>query len=434
MEDAYDPPADAASRGAPVKRTPPPRTLREGADRVAHVLREAGYEAFFAGGCVRDALLGVAPKDFDITTNATPEQVAKLFRRTVMVGAAFGVVKVVLGKDKDYEVATYRSDGEYSDGRRPDGVVYAETAKEDVERRDFTINALLMDPRTDEIVDHVGGEADLEAGLIRAVGDPAVRFAEDRLRMLRAVRFAARFGFDIEAETLAAMAANAEHLSDVSKERVSAELEGILSAAQPGLGYRLLLETGLLEHALPAAKGQSVSTRRMVQDALSRLPEAAQGLTRSERVIVGWALLLAGSDPKAAEVAARDMKLSREQIRGVKSLLAAQDTLTRMEAPESAEVMRLLTSKEAPLSLALQRARLGPEAEAVARAEAARADLEARPLPPRPLITGQDLTKMGLKPGRHFKALLDAVDDAVLERRIATKDEALALVRDELGG
>ena len=171
-----------------------PEALREGADRVAAILREGGHQAYFAGGCVRDALLGQRPKDYDIATDATPERVAALFRRTVLVGAAFGVVKVLLGR-REYEVATFRTEGQYTDGRRPDAVAYATDPEEDVRRRDFTVNALLMDPRDDRVVDYVGGQADLQVGVISAVGDPIERFHEDRLRMLRAVRFAARLGF-----------------------------------------------------------------------------------------------------------------------------------------------------------------------------------------------------------------------------------------------
>ncbi|MCA9551942.1 MAG: CCA tRNA nucleotidyltransferase, partial [Myxococcales bacterium] len=291
VQDGYaPPPKDAKVTG--VRRSEPPKTLREGADQVAEVLRAAGHQAYLAGGCVRDALLGVEPKDYDITTDATPEQVARLFRRTILVGAAFGVVKVVLGKDRDYEVATFRTDGTYTDGRRPDAVAYAKTAEEDVLRRDFTLNALLMDPRDDSILDFVGGRQDLEAGLIRAVGVPEARFQEDRLRMLRAVRFAARFGFAIEAETRAAIQHQAAALTDVSVERISAELEGIFKSERPGLGFELLAETGLLVPALPHLAGQAPEARARMQAALTRLPEAAQALGPDDRVIVAWALTL----------------------------------------------------------------------------------------------------------------------------------------------
>jgi len=400
---------------------------------VAEVLRAAGHQAYLAGGCVRDALLGVEPKDYDITTDATPEQVARLFRRTILVGAAFGVVKVVLGKDRDYEVATFRTDGTYTDGRRPDAVAYAKTAEEDVLRRDFTLNALLMDPRDDSILDFVGGRQDLEAGLIRAVGVPEARFQEDRLRMLRAVRFAARFGFGIEAETRAAIHHQAAALTDVSVERISAELEGILKSERPGLGFELLAETGLLVPALPHLAGQAPEARARMQAALTRLPEAARALGPDDRVIVAWALTLEGRGPDEVDAALRSMKLSREQLRGVKALLLAQGELTSMDDPKGAAAVGLLARPDAPLALAYQAALLGADHPAVARARAVQADLLEHPLPPRPLVTGADLQGLGLRPGPHFKGLMDAVDVEVLERRIHDKAEALAFVQARLG-
>jgi len=414
-----------------VNRTPPP-SLREGADRVAQVLRDAGFVAYFAGGCVRDKLLGLTPKDYDITTDARPEQVAKLFRRTIMVGAAFGVVKVVLGKGRDYEVATFRSDGEYADGRRPTDVQYATTAQEDVERRDLTINGLLMDPADDSIIDLVQGRADLEAGLIRAVGDPQVRFSEDRLRMLRAVRFAARFGFEIEADTQAAIVDNAAHLADVSVERISQELEGIFKSDRPGLGYALLVQTGLLGPAMPFSRSRDEPGLERVQAALTRLGEACAELSTEQRIMVGWALVLEGATPAEADAAMRDMKLSREQIRGVKGLLGAQQTLTHMMPEHGAEVVRLFDGPDASLLSAFQGALLGSEHEAVHSAQRVRAALKASPLPTRPIITGADLKSIGLRPGRHFKDLLDAVDVEVLERRVLDKASALAFVQEQL--
>ncbi len=414
-----------------MNRTPPP-SLREGADRVAQVLRDAGFAAYFAGGCVRDKLLGLTPKDYDITTDARPEQVAKLFRRTIMVGAAFGVVKVVLGKGRDYEVATFRSDGEYTDGRRPTDVQYAKTAQEDVERRDLTINGLLMDPADDSIIDLVQGRADLDAGLIRAVGDPQVRFSEDRLRMLRAVRFAARFGFEIEAETQAAIVDNAAHLADVSVERISQELEGIFKSDRPGLGYSLLVQTGLLGPAMPFSRSRDEQGIERVQVALTRLGEACAELSTEQRIMVGWALVLEGASPKQADAAMRDMKLSREQMRGVKGLLGAQQTLTHMAPEQGAEVVRLFDGPDASLLSAFQAALLGSDHEAVHSAQRVQAALRASPLPARPIITGADLKSIGLRPGRHFKDLLDAVDVEVLERRVLDKASALAFVQEKL--
>ncbi|MEE2901160.1 MAG: CCA tRNA nucleotidyltransferase, partial [Myxococcota bacterium] len=184
--------------------------LQQGAVEVAKILNDAGYEVFYAGGSVRDLLLGLEPKDFDLVTSAKPEEIDALFRRTVLVGANFGVVRVLWSKRREYEVATYRREGKYTDGRRPDEVIYSDSKEEDVQRRDFTINALLMDPFTQEIFDFVSGEDDLSKRRIRAVGHAETRFQEDRLRLLRAIRFAARFNFEIENETYESICRNAQ--------------------------------------------------------------------------------------------------------------------------------------------------------------------------------------------------------------------------------
>src|SRR6202789_2976769 len=240
--------------------------------RIVGELRAAGYEAYLAGGCVRDLLLGREPKDYDVATAATPNVVLKLFPRTFAVGAHFGVVLVADGDDEGYvttEVATFRSDGAYSDGRHPDAVRYTTSAEEDVKRRDFTINGLLMDPFgvgclpsdllddraavREGIVDHVGGVGDLEAGVVRAIGRAEERFEEDHLRMLRAVRFAARFGFELEARTKLAIQRLAGLIQAVSRERVRDELTRMLTEGRARRAFELLDETGLLAEVLPEA-------------------------------------------------------------------------------------------------------------------------------------------------------------------------------------
>ena len=257
--------------------------LRAGAKTLARTLRDAGHEAYFAGGCVRDVLLGKSPKDFDIATDATPEEVQKIFRRTVAVGAAFGVIRVRIGHGQEYEVATYRTDGEYTDGRRPDVVRYSKSKEEDVARRDFTINALLMDPFTDEILDFVGGQADLARRMIRAVGDPERRFFEDKLRMLRAVRFASRFDFEIDSATRAAIQKHASSIVLVSAERIVTELSALWNGADPGLGMRLLAELELFCRSSPSYRPNP-------------WPPAARGSPAFPRAAAGWGL------PKPAPV------------------------------------------------------------------------------------------------------------------------------------
>ncbi|MEQ9501015.1 MAG: CCA tRNA nucleotidyltransferase [Deltaproteobacteria bacterium] len=392
--------------------------LRTGADEVAAVLRDAGYEAFFAGGCVRDTILGVEPKDYDIVTNATPKQVSKLFRRTVQVGAAFGVVKVLWPRDREYEVATYREDGDYSDGRRPDAVSYSQSKIEDVKRRDFTINGLLMDPRTDEILDYVGGRDDLDRRVVRAVGDPAQRFAEDRLRMLRAVRFAVRFGLEIEDATLAAIRANAAHITTVSAERINQELTGIFRSARPGDGVRMLASTTLLPHVLPFVRDASGA-------AFDRFAEARGPLDEDVRDVVAWALV--SVDSAAIEDDLRALKLSRDQIRGAMTLHAQAARLRDAATASAADVVRIAADED------VERLRVflvsANASAALGRLDAAVAAIAADPLPARPMLTGADLKAMGMAPGPHFKDLLRAVDDAVLERRIVDREGALAMVK-----
>jgi poly(A) polymerase len=223
---------------------------RELAERICQVLREAGYQAYLVGGCVRDLLLGREPADYDVATDALPERVQQLFPGSIGVGARFGVV-LVIEDSAEVEVATFRSDVGYSDGRHPDRVVFSRSPEEDVRRRDFTINGLLMDPQSGQVLDFVGGREDIHAGIIRAIGEPALRFSEDKLRMVRAVRFAARFGYTIEPATHAAIRKHAAEVVTVSAERLRDELTKILTEGAARRGFELLDETGLLEVVLP---------------------------------------------------------------------------------------------------------------------------------------------------------------------------------------
>src|SRR5580700_5732628 len=232
--------------------------LRDFAISIVRTLRERGHKAYLVGGCVRDLLFGREPADYDVTTDATPDEVIRIFPDTYAVGAQFGVVLVPLpeslvSQDENdvVEVATFRSDIGYSDGRHPDRVVFSEDPKEDVERRDFTINGLLLDPLTNEVLDFVGGRKDLNAGIIRTIGDPERRFAEDKLRMLRAVRFAARFDYVIEPETLRAIQQLAAQIHQVSRERVRDELSKMLTEGHARQAFILLDRTGLLHEVLP---------------------------------------------------------------------------------------------------------------------------------------------------------------------------------------
>src|SRR4051794_37473308 len=219
--------------------------------QVIQTLHQAGFHAFLVGGCVRDLLLKREPADFDVSTDATPEDVMRIFPKTYAVGAQFGVVLVAVSDTETVEVATFRCDIGYSDGRHPDEVRFTKSPQEDVQRRDFTINGLLMDPLTDEVFDYVGGRKDLEAGIIRTIGDPEKRFAEDKLRMLRAVRFAARFGYILERSTMEAIQKLAPQISQVSAERVRDELIKMLTEGRARLAFFMLYATKLLQQVLP---------------------------------------------------------------------------------------------------------------------------------------------------------------------------------------
>jgi len=400
--------------------------LRKGANEVAAVLRDAGYEVYFAGGCVRDSLLGHQAKDFDIVTNARPDEVDGLFKRTVLVGAAFGVVRVLWKHETEYEIASYRSDGVYSDGRRPDEVQYSQLPSEDVERRDFTINALLMNPETDEILDFVNGRVDLEAGLIRAVGQAERRFQEDRLRILRAVRFASRFGFEIEENTRKAMADHAVNITDVSEERIVMELHGIWTSSRPEQGMRLMADIGLLAalfEFLPANQYEELS-RRHRQLSMMQSP-----LNLDARCALGWSVLLDLSEKIQPEPVLRRFKLSRNLMGLVTRILSQKHKLTGIEKLSQADQVRIVRDDNFEVFMGFLDA-VGFEDESRSRAwRIVQDELEQSPLPQLPLLTGGDLSDLGFTPGPLFKKILRAVEDEVYERRLMTKDQALTWVK-----
>lgn len=400
--------------------------LREGAVRVARKLRSAGFEAWFAGGCVRDHLLGRPPKDWDIATDARPEEVQAQFRRTVAVGAAFGVIQVLDGRDRSYEVATYRADGEYVDGRRPSEVHYSSSRIEDVKRRDFTINALLMDPESGVIEDHVGGRADLEARTIRAVGVPLERFREDRLRMLRALRFAARLDFAIEAETWRAIAEESLHLGVVSPERITQELEGILLCAHPGRGLRLVDEAGLANVCLPDPRPADLEAQ------LARLPNEGRGLSAEARGAVAWSLLHGAVPPDSVESSLRSRRVSRALIRDVKALLEGArvaSASTSLGGP----MLRLAREARADRLMVYLACAYGPDAPQTHRLRAAQQRLQEHPPVEQAILSGADLKSLGLAPGPGFKRILTEVEDAALEGRLSSRAEALAFAQAAAG-
>lgn len=402
-------------------------TEREFAVGVVQRLQAAGHTALFAGGCVRDELLGLTPLDYDIATSATPEQVQRLFRRTVAVGAAFGVVEVLGPKDAagnwlKVQVATFRSDGTYTDGRRPDAVTFS-SPEEDAARRDFTVNGLFADPVAGTVLDFVGGRADLGAKVLRAIGDPVARFTEDKLRLLRAVRMSARFGLTIEPATLAAIKRMAPQITVVSAERTADELRKLLAHPNRAHGLTLLAETGLLPAVLPeAAAGRLVGRTRV----LKVLPPTA-GFTTA------FAALHDGLMPKVMADVCRRLKLSNDEADRVGWLVANRRALATAPTMRPSELYPLLVHPGIGELLALHRAdATGAETGHVDYCERLLREKSPAELNPRPLLTGDDLQAAGFKPGPKFKPALAAVRAAQLDGAVTTREQALALAASHL--
>jgi poly(A) polymerase len=444
----------------------------EAALRVAVRLRELGHAAYFAGGCVRDMLLGVEPQDFDVATDATPEQVMAAFVRTEAVGAHFGVVLVidkVHGERIATEVATFRHDGVYSDGRRPDQVRFSLDPREDVLRRDFTINGLLLDAVAFEagdrlekcVLDFVGGRSDLAAKLVRAIGEPERRFAEDKLRMLRAVRFAARLSFTIEHRTMAAMQAEAAQIGVVSAERVRDELTKILTEGHARRGFELLDESGLLRQVLP-----EVSRMKGVEQPPQYHPEGdvfvhtmmlLDHLKAGATPTLGWGMLLhdvgkpatfTPPDPAkpgdrirfnghvevgiaVARVILNRFRFSNEDCDQILSLVQHHMQFGDVMKMKQSTLKRFLRLPKFDEHLALHFADASSAHGDLRLHEFAKAkliELGEEQIRPALLLTGNDLIAAGYKPGPGFREMLTAAEDAQLEGAITTKDEALALV------
>ena len=471
----------------------------EAALGIVEKLRAAGYEAYLAGGCVRDLLLGREPKDYDVATSATPDVVLGLFERTFAVGAHFGVVLVADGEGEEYivtEVATFRSDGAYSDGRHPDAVRYTRSAEEDVKRRDFTINGLLLDPLRNlekqpqvlrlppvaqddsssliaqddsamkekvraAVMDFVGGLADLDAGIVRAIGKAKARFEEDHLRMLRGVRFAARLGFEVEEGTAAAMRGLAARIGGVSRERVRDELTKMLTEGRARRAFELLEETGLLAEVLPeVARMKGVEQPPQFHPegdvwvhTLGLLGQLEPGCS----LTLAWGALLhdVGKPPTfrrapdrirfdghaevgvamAAEICRR-FRFSNEETRQIVSLVENHMRFmdaTRMKASTLKRFFRLEAFEE---HLAMHRMDCLAGSGFLENWEFMRGKRQAMPeevVRPKPLITGRELIAAGYLPGAGFKEMMRAVEDAQLEGAIGTPEEAMQLVRERFG-
>ena len=429
----------------------------EQARTIVQTLRQHGHTAYFAGGCVRDRLLGVQAKDFDIATDARTAEIWKIFPQTIPVGAQFGVVLVVL-EGVPYEVATFRADGAYRDGRHPVAVRFS-TAREDALRRDFTINGMFFDPLTDTVIDYVGGQADLHNRIIRAIGEPAARFHEDRIRLLRAVRFAARLGFSIEPETWRAVRQLASTLTDMAWERIGDEVVKTLTegSARPAVG--LLAESGLLENILPeimALRGVAqspdfhpegdvfVHTLLVLKqlDALHQpsetlalgalLHDVAKPRCRGQK---GERVTFYGHCEQGADMAVDIcQRLKRSRATWERVAFLVKNHLRLRDAPRMrpARLKRFL--RQAGIAELLELARLDAlgsngDLEAYAFCRRQLSELGPEALSPPRLVSGRDLIQLGFQPGPRFATILNAVEEAQLEGRLRSRPAALAWVQ-----
>jgi tRNA nucleotidyltransferase/poly(A) polymerase len=412
---------------------------RDFAVQIVRRLRDAGFHALFAGGCVRDHLLDVRPKDYDVATDATPDQIRDVFgqRRTLAIGQAFGVITVLGPRDVgQIEVATFRRDAQYSDGRRPDSVEFCD-AEEDARRRDFTINGLFYDPLEERVIDYVGGQRDLQLRLIRAIGDPDQRIAEDKLRMLRAVRIAATYDFAVDPETFAAVCRNAAEISVVSAERIAAELRRMLSQSRRRRAADLLQRSGLLEVILPElAVVERDGTSARWQTTLEILDAV-----KSDEFAVAFAVLLrtgivaGGQDLAVIREIGERLRLTTREQRDLSFFLRNEASVLQARSLPWPSLQRILIQEPAGGLLSYAEAISSVLGEHRADVEFCREKLQLPPaaLNPPVLITGNDLKRLGIPAGPAYRPILDAVRDAQLDQRIRSRDGALELARQLAG-
>lgn len=438
-------------------------TPRELANSICQRLGSKGFQALLVGGCVRDVLLGREPADYDVTTDATPEQVMVLFPESVAVGAQFGVILVPRDGLK-VEVATFRSDVSYSDGRHPDNVVYSKSAEQDVERRDFTINGLLMRHDTAEVLDFVDGQADLGAKVIRTIGDASRRFAEDKLRMMRAVRFAARFGFEIEAETFRAIRRHVQGIHQVSPERLREELSKMLTEGAARRAFELLEETWLLAEVLP-----EIAAMKGVQQPPEYHPEGdvwihtrlmLEGLLAGVSPTLAWGVLLhdVGKPPtfkpesetgdrirfdghvevgvRMAEEICRRLRFSNEDTEQILALIENHMKFGAAEGMRASTLKKFVRLERFEEHLALHRLDClssHRRLEAYDFVKQFLAETPAEQVRPLRLLTGDDLESMGFHPGPLFREILGALEEGQLEGEIKTRQEAERFVQEKFG-
>ncbi len=426
---------------------------RQFASDVVIRLRDAGFTAYWAGGCVRDVIMGLTPSDYDVATSATPADVRHLFghRKTLMVGASFGVV-IVLGPGPErsqVEVATFRTDAQYSDGRRPDSVTFS-SPEEDAKRRDFTINGMFYDPVGEQVIDYVGGREDIRAGVIRAIGDPHARFAEDKLRMLRAVRFAARFGFTIDPVTRAAILQHASEVGVVSGERIAMELSKMLDSIRSEWAIRECHSLGLLSVMLPDLMA---SWDRYGPQALDLLKHVRCGHWIAGLASLHYPLLATDGDagrPLTAdshsEIAVRNeviqwtrgmkarLRLSNDVADAFLYALQVQPIFSVSPQLRWSQLQPWLVRSQVSVGLELFRARCAIDADLTEALDIieTRLRLPIDQLNPEPLISGDDLQSMGLKPGPSFKSILQSIRHQQLDGQLQSRAEAVEWVEQRI--
>lgn len=411
---------------------------------IIHALKKEGFQALWAGGCVRDLLLGRKSKDFDVATDATPDQVREVFGhgRTLPIGASFGVITVQGGKRRgQVEVATFRADLGYSDGRRPDQVRFT-SAQEDALRRDFTINGMFYDPIEEKVLDFVGGQRDLKNRLVRSIGNAHLRFEEDKLRMLRAVRFSSTFDFVLELQTQRAIRQYAEHIHVVSAERIAAEMRRIMSDPHRMIGLRMLRDLSLLDEILPELGPVVGHALRWSQTYRSLEKLAVPDFRVAMALLFRYAChrdVVQGQPHKpiqpAADICLR-WKLTNDETKTIQWLLRHEDAIRAADQVAWPKLQRLLVEDNAPLLIATGKAIQEASGGGLAGIDHAEAclSLPEEDLNPDPILTGNDLIQAGMKPGPQFQRVLEAVRDEQLEKRIATKQEALQFAKEHLDG
>jgi len=456
------------------------KDAKQHAAEIVRTLRERGHQAYFAGGCVRDLLRGREPADYDVATDATPPQVMQIFPQTFAVGEQFGVVLVPLQDDGSpatlpggatgalarhgvvVEVATFRSDVGYSDGRHPDEVRFSKNPSEDVQRRDFTINGMMLDPATNEILDFVGGRDDLKAGIVRAIGEPERRFAEDKLRMLRAVRFAARFDYKIDPATLAAIQRLAVHIHQVSCERVREELTKMLTEGRARRAFELLDASGLLREVLPeiaAMKGVEQPPQFHPEGdvfvhtllLLEKLQAGGSGSASVSKTLAWGALLHDVGKPPTFRIApdrirfdghvevgvkmaaeiCRRLRFSNYETDRILALVGNHMRFADVQRMKQSTLKKFLRLPAFDEHLELHRIDCLSSHGQLDSYEYSREQLRSLPpeaIRPTPLITGRDLIEAGYEPGPRFKEVLAAVEDAQLEGRLTSREAAMEFV------